>query len=135
MCVNQSTLSHRHKSIMLRAVVFGAVVEGMGVLKRMETVGSKSGATARRVTISNCGQLESKLQKALKIAAERTEQEEFMKDPLKLDVDGEAAARLKLLRGEQPSTTEDANDQGLNPGTLHCCFAPPVRAWHELLAG
>ena len=67
--------------------MFGAVVEGMGVLKRMEAVGSKSGATARRVIISNCGQLESKLQKALKLAKEREEQEEFTKDPLKMDVD------------------------------------------------
>jgi hypothetical protein len=86
----------------------------MGVLKRMEAVGSKSGAVARRVTISNCGQLESKLQRALKLAAERTEQEEFMKDPLKLDVDGEAAARLRRLRGEEPSKAEDPTDPGVH---------------------
>lgn len=98
---------------MLCAVVFGAVVEGMGVVKRMEAVGSKSGATARRVIISSCGQLESKLQKALKLAAERSEQEEFMKDPLKVDVDGEAAARLRILRGEPEPITEDQADEGV----------------------
>jgi cyclophilin family peptidyl-prolyl cis-trans isomerase len=95
------------------AVVFGAVVEGMGVLKRMEAVGSKSGVVARRVTISNCGQLESKLQRALKVAAERAENEEYMNDPLKVDVDGEAAARLKRLRGEEPSKSEDPGHAGM----------------------
>jgi hypothetical protein len=93
--------------------VFGAVVEGMGVLKRMEAVGSKSGVVARRVTISNCGQLESKLQRALKVAAERAENEEYMNDPLKVDVDGEAAARLKRLRGEEPSKSEDPGNAGV----------------------
>ena len=102
----------RNTSTMLCAVVFGAVIEGMGVVKRMEAVGSKSGATARRVVISDCGQLESKLQKALKLAAERSEQEEFMKDPLKVDVDGEAAARLRNLRGEAGPSTADALSDG-----------------------
>jgi hypothetical protein len=105
----ESSLPWHQVNPALCAVVFGAVVEGMGVLKRMEAVGSKSGASARRVEISNCGQLESKLQKALKVAAERSEQAEYMKDPLKLDVDGEAAARLKRLRGD---VAEDLAGEG-----------------------
>lgn len=111
--LNKMTTATR--SSVLRAVVFGAVVEGMGVLKRMEAVGSKSGAVARRVTISNCGQLESKLQRALKLAAEREEQEEFMKDPLKVDPDAEAAARLQRLRGDEPVPAGEQADQGSHP--------------------
>lgn len=38
-------------------VVFGAVVDGMDVLKKMEAVGSQSGATSSKVTIKDCGQL------------------------------------------------------------------------------
>ena len=38
-------------------VVFGKVIEGMDIVKKMEAVGSDSGATKKTVTISNCGQL------------------------------------------------------------------------------
>lgn len=38
-------------------VVFGKVVEGMDVVKAMEKVGSKSGATSKKVVIADCGQL------------------------------------------------------------------------------
>ena len=38
-------------------VVFGKVVEGMDVVKKMESCGSKSGKTKKTVVISNCGQL------------------------------------------------------------------------------
>ena len=38
-------------------VVFGSVVEGMDVVKKIEGVGSQSGKTARPVTIADCGQL------------------------------------------------------------------------------
>lgn len=38
-------------------VVFGRVVEGMDVVKKIESLGSESGATTARITISNCGQL------------------------------------------------------------------------------
>jgi len=38
-------------------VVFGKVVEGMELLKRMEAVGSQSGKTSQKVIISDCGQL------------------------------------------------------------------------------
>jgi len=37
-------------------VVFGVVVEGMELLKKMEAVGSQSGATKSKVVITNCGQ-------------------------------------------------------------------------------
>jgi len=38
-------------------VVFGAVVEGMDVVKRVEAVGSNSGKTSAKVMIADCGQL------------------------------------------------------------------------------
>eukprot|EP00066_Takifugu_rubripes_P013816 XP_011603082.1 PREDICTED: peptidyl-prolyl cis-trans isomerase-like [Takifugu rubripes] len=38
-------------------VVFGNVVEGLDVVKKMEAKGSKSGKTTGKVTIADCGQL------------------------------------------------------------------------------
>ena len=37
--------------------VFGSVVEGMDVVRKMEKLGSQSGKTSKKVTISDCGQL------------------------------------------------------------------------------
>ena len=38
-------------------VVFGRVVDGMDVVKKMENVGSQSGKTSKPVVIEDCGQL------------------------------------------------------------------------------
>lgn len=38
-------------------VVFGQVVEGLDVVKKMEAIGSQSGKTSKPVAIENCGQL------------------------------------------------------------------------------
>ena len=38
-------------------VVFGRVVEGMDVVKKMETLGSRSGATSAKVVVADCGEL------------------------------------------------------------------------------
>ena len=38
-------------------VVFGKLVEGMDVLRKIEALGSSSGATRQRVVIQDCGQL------------------------------------------------------------------------------
>ncbi|KAH8405013.1 hypothetical protein KR222_003145 [Zaprionus bogoriensis] len=38
-------------------VVFGSVVEGMNVIKKMEKFGSKSGKTSKKVIIEECGDL------------------------------------------------------------------------------
>lgn len=38
-------------------VVFGKVTEGMGVVKRMELCGSRTGKTIKPVTIAACGQV------------------------------------------------------------------------------
>jgi len=38
-------------------VVFGSVTEGMDVVKKIESYGSKSGSTSEKVVITDCGQL------------------------------------------------------------------------------
>ena len=40
-----------------RHVVFGSVVEGMDVVKKMESYGTNSGGTRAKITISDCGEL------------------------------------------------------------------------------
>jgi hypothetical protein len=89
-------------------VVFGNVVEGMGVVKRMEAMGSKSGVTSRRVVIAGCGELESGLQRALKLQAERDALAASKKDPLGIDPDAAAISRLRALRGEGAETAAAA---------------------------
>ena len=37
-------------------VVFGQVVEGMEVVKKIESFGSESGETSKKITIADCGQ-------------------------------------------------------------------------------
>ncbi|KAG7282374.1 hypothetical protein CRUP_029695 [Coryphaenoides rupestris] len=38
-------------------VVFGTVVDGMNIIKSVESYGSQSGKTSGKITISDCGQL------------------------------------------------------------------------------
>ncbi|RWS16668.1 putative peptidyl-prolyl cis-trans isomerase-like protein [Dinothrombium tinctorium] len=38
-------------------VVFGSVVEGMDVVKKVESYGSQSGKTSKKIVVANCGQL------------------------------------------------------------------------------
>ena len=38
-------------------VVFGAVTEGMDVVRTIEGVGSRSGKTSKRVVIADCGEV------------------------------------------------------------------------------
>jgi cyclophilin family peptidyl-prolyl cis-trans isomerase len=40
-----------------KSVVFGKVVEGMDIIKKVESYGSQSGATSKKITIADCGQL------------------------------------------------------------------------------
>lgn len=39
-------------------VVFGHVISGMDIVKKVEKYGSKNGATSAKITISNCGELQ-----------------------------------------------------------------------------
>lgn len=38
-------------------VVFGKVLEGMDIVKKIESMGSESGRTAKKIVIADCGQL------------------------------------------------------------------------------
>jgi len=38
-------------------VVFGAVVDGMDVVKKIEAYGSQSGKTSKKIVVADCGQL------------------------------------------------------------------------------
>lgn len=38
-------------------VVFGMVTDGMDVVKQMESYGTQSGSTRKRITIADCGQV------------------------------------------------------------------------------
>src|SRR3954454_18605816 len=40
-----------------KLVVFGKVVEGMDVVKKMESLGSESGRTKAKIVVADCGQL------------------------------------------------------------------------------
>lgn len=40
-----------------RHVVFGSVIEGMDIVKKIENFGSPSGKTSQKITITDCGQL------------------------------------------------------------------------------
>ena len=42
-------------------VVFGSVVDGMDVVKSIEALGSKSGATSKKVVITDCGEVGGKI--------------------------------------------------------------------------
>ncbi|KAJ8911661.1 hypothetical protein NQ315_014020 [Exocentrus adspersus] len=54
--VKTSWLDNRH-------VVFGTVVEGMDVVKKIEALGSQSGKTSRKIEVADCGQLFSPIQR------------------------------------------------------------------------
>ncbi len=41
-------------------VVFGQVVEGLDVVKKVEALGSRSGATSKKIIIKDCGELKAK---------------------------------------------------------------------------
>lgn len=50
-CTEKTTwLDNKH-------VVFGQVIQGLDVVRRMEKVGSESGKPSQKVTIADCGQL------------------------------------------------------------------------------
>jgi Peptidyl-prolyl cis-trans isomerase (rotamase) - cyclophilin family len=40
-----------------RHVVFGSVVEGLDVVKKLESMGSQSGKTSKKIVVANSGQL------------------------------------------------------------------------------
>ena len=69
---------------MCAAVVFGKVEEGMPLVRRIESCGSRSGKTLKPIVIADCGELPSQRQILAKRVAERTEMAELKKDPLQV---------------------------------------------------
>ncbi len=45
-------------------VVFGKVIEGIDIVKKIESLGSRSGKTKAKVVITNCGELKTEKEKA-----------------------------------------------------------------------
>lgn len=54
LCPDGALCAHRLDG---KHVVFGSVVEGMGVVRKMEEIGDRSGKTKSKVVIADCGQL------------------------------------------------------------------------------
>mmetsp|Transcript_9480 Transcript_9480/g.19622 ORF Transcript_9480/g.19622 Transcript_9480/m.19622 type:complete len:529 (-) Transcript_9480:445-2031(-) len=88
-------------------VVFGSVIEGMKVVKRIEDLGSREGETSKIVEIDDCGECDpeeyaskSQASVAQRAAAQRLEDEEFRaaketRLPWQEDADTGSARRLK----------------------------------------
>lgn len=83
-----------------RHVVFGKVIEGMHVVRKMESCGQKSGKPKKRVAILDCGELPSRLQMLMKLKAEKEEEARLRTNPFPLDPDGESLRRLKEVQAE-----------------------------------
>mmetsp|Transcript_6024 Transcript_6024/g.11767 ORF Transcript_6024/g.11767 Transcript_6024/m.11767 type:complete len:505 (+) Transcript_6024:163-1677(+) len=79
-------------------VVFGKVVEGMAVVRRIENCGSRSGKPTSRVVIKDCGELASRRQILSKIEAEKAEEIKLRQDPTLVDLEAEARKRLEALK-------------------------------------
>lgn len=54
LCPDGALCAHRLDG---KHVVFGSVVEGMDVVRKMEEIGDRSGKTKSKVVIADCGQL------------------------------------------------------------------------------
>eukprot|EP00656_Telonema_subtile_P014087 TRINITY_DN17174_c0_g1_i1.p1 TRINITY_DN17174_c0_g1~~TRINITY_DN17174_c0_g1_i1.p1 ORF type:complete len:440 (-),score=140.15 TRINITY_DN17174_c0_g1_i1:148-1467(-) len=101
-------------------VVFGRVIEGMGVVSQMEAVGSKSGTTTQPVRIENCGVL------TVKPAAGFEEQ-----------VAQQAAAEEKPKLFEDDSEESEEEQEGAEMGLEPppgVTWTPKERKLHELRA-
>lgn len=81
-------------------VVFGKVVEGMAVVRRIENCGSRSGKPTSNVVIRDCAELASRRQILSKMESEKAEEIELRQDPTLVDLEAEARKRLEgLTRG------------------------------------
>ncbi|BDA48692.1 probable peptidyl-prolyl cis-trans isomerase at N-terminal half [Coccomyxa sp. Obi] len=81
-------------------VVFGQVVQGMPVVRKVEACGSSSGRTRQAVVITDCGELPTRRQVLAKLAAEKQALADMKKDVIQVDPDEESRQRLRQIRGE-----------------------------------
>ena len=82
-------------------VVFGKVIEGMDIVKRIENCGSRSGKPSCRIVIKSCGELPSRRQIMARLEAEKAEEMKLKIDPTVVDLDAEAKKRLEALQAAQ----------------------------------
>eukprot|EP00873_Tetraselmis_striata_P023828 jgi/Tetstr1/444092/TSEL_003329.t2 len=83
-------------------VVFGEVIEGMGVVRKAEATGSRGGTTSQRVRVTDCGELLSRKAQLESKLAEEAEMEKLRNDPINLNPDAESMRRLKALAVDKP---------------------------------
>lgn len=81
---SDKTVVQSAEAMLWSAVVFGKVEEGMPLVRRMESCGSRSGKTMKPIIIADSGELPSRRQILAKIAAEREENANYKKDPLQV---------------------------------------------------
>ena len=86
-------------------VVFGKVIEGMNVVKRIENCGSRSGKPSCRIVIKACGELPSRRQILSKLQSEKEEEMKSRIDPTSVDLEAEAKKRLEALKAGQNTRT------------------------------
>ncbi|EEH53736.1 uncharacterized protein MICPUCDRAFT_21108 [Micromonas pusilla CCMP1545] len=117
-------------------VVFGSVVDGMDVVRFIERVGSKSGKTAKRVVVTDCGELDPELDDggaagvtaaAREVAARRrAEEDEAARRTMLVgqeDPDVASARRLKRMREAAAGKSWNAAGGATEPprvGGLRC---------------
>jgi len=111
-------------------VVFGRVIEGMPVVKRIEVCGTRSGKPNKRVQITESGQLPGRTELLLRMRQEKEEMEALRRDPLQFDPDAEARKRLAetkaALSGLQPRpAAAPAAGAGAAGGAESIQQAPP----------
>jgi cyclophilin family peptidyl-prolyl cis-trans isomerase len=128
-------------------VVFGRVVEGQAVAKRMEAAGSKSGKPLRKVAVADCGQLPTRMSVlAARKAAAEAEAAEEKGDAV--DPDEASRMRLKAMRerlqpggGAKPAAAATAAAAAASapsagtPGSAPAARAPPAAASDDEAAG
>ncbi|GFH15858.1 peptidyl-prolyl cis-trans isomerase, partial [Haematococcus lacustris] len=88
-------------------VVFGRVVEGMPVVKRIEVCGSRGGKPNKKVQVMDCGQLPGRLEVLKRIQLEKEEAAANRANPLQLDVDAEARKRLAEMKAQLQVTPRE----------------------------
>ena len=65
-------------------MVFGKIEEGMPLVRRIESCGSRSGKTLKPIIIADCGELPSQRQILAKRKAEVEENATLRKDPIQV---------------------------------------------------
>ncbi|EPY27428.1 cyclophilin 11 [Strigomonas culicis] len=88
-------------------VVFGRVVEGIDVVKRIEKLGSSSGKPSKRVVISDCGEVKAAAPK-VEIAPKKATVPESAKHDHPIPSKEESAASSSPVAAKRPR--EDAED-------------------------